>query len=166
MYEIATWFTECPYFNLIAGICSIVSTIAIINFVYFRKAKPVTSAKVASEIVDILIEMAEKYTDFWLSFGKDDLDKFPDLEGQRIDYSHSFFIMIDHSTDLPVFAFIKTSKDLRLYGCLDMIKSSYRLLTTSSDTPALEKLLASASAVQDLSNDEFSKQIISKLKSI
>lgn len=166
MYEIATWFTECPYFNLIAGICSIVSTVAIINFVYFRKAKPVTSAKVAAEIVGILFEMAEKNTNFWLPFGKDDLDKFSDLEGQKIDYSHSFFIIINHSVHLPVFALIKTSKDLRLYGCLDMIKSSYRLLATSSDTPALEKLLASASAVQDLSNDEFSKQILSKLKSI
>ena len=166
MYEIATWFTECPYFNLIAGICSIISTVAIIKFVCRRKTKPITSTDTAAKIVNSLIEMAEKYTDFWLSFGKDDLDKFPDLEGQRIDFSHSFFIMIDHSTDLPVFALIKTSKDIRLYGCLDKIKSSYRLLTTSSDTPALEKLLDLASAVQDLSNDEFSKQILSKLKSI
>lgn len=166
MYEFVTWFTECPYFNLIASICSIGSAVAIINFLYFRKPKPVTTTKDATEIVNILIRMTEKFSDFWLPFGTDDLDQFPDLEGQKIDYPHSFFIMPDHSMELPVFALVKTSKDLRLYGCLDMIKSSYRLITTSSNTPTLENLLVLASAVEDLSDEEFSEQILSKLKGI
>ena len=83
MYELVIWFTECPYFNFVASVCSIGSAIAIINFLYFRKPKPVTPSKDATEIVDILIKMTEKHSDFWLPFGTDDLDKFPDLEGQK-----------------------------------------------------------------------------------
>lgn len=167
MYELVTWFTECPYFNFIASVCSIGSAYAIIKFLRFRSPKPVMKKAHAQKIVNGIVKLSANATDFWFPVDHDDLSKMPELRTSTIDLKHSFqcFPHIDNSRNSQ-FILISSKNNILLYGTLDFLNSHPRLIANEKTVPELKILINSASRTEDLTDKEFSEQMLRQFEQI
>ena len=166
IYNLVTWFTECPYFNFLSNLCSIGSAIAIINFLYFRKPKLKINPSDSQKIIDKLLVAASQNPKISIPMDLADFDDFPDLKGKRMEATLSFYIRFRDKTDHLFFALIKTNSDLRLYASPDILQASFRLIATNKTNPDLNKLLSFAAKINTLSDEEFLKEVLGKMKNI
>ncbi len=166
IYNLVTWFTECPYFNFLSSFCSIGSAIAIINFLYFRKPKLKINPAETQKIIDKLLAAASQDPKIFIPMALSDFDDFPDLKGKRMEAASSFYIQLSTKTDLLFFALIQTNSDLRLYASPDILQASFRLIATNKTNSDLNKLLSFAAKINTLSDEEFLKEVLSKIEDI
>lgn len=164
LYKFVTWFTDCPYFNFITGWCGIISAATLINFFYFHKPSGIKDTKTASEIVNTLVECNFEKDFIITLLETEDLAALPHLKGQTVDRQKSFSVMQSKS---PIgFRIVKTQNTILLYGTLNCFGSPYRLITTSSSTRQLKKLLKKCSefANSEVSDKDFLENILSGIK--
>lgn len=161
IYKIVAWFTECPYFIFISSLCSIISMIAIINFLYFRKPKLQVDSTESQKIINKLLEYSSLNPEVFIPMNLSDFDDYPDLKGKKVDPFHSFYLDFDGYENSTYFALIKTNSDLRLYTCLHVLKSSFRLIATDKTNPDLKKLLSDAAKINDLPDEDFLNELLS-----
>ena len=132
--------------------------IAIINFLYFKKPKVKLNASEAQKIIDLLLNHAASNPDIFVRMETEELNDFPHLKGKHVDLLHSFHILFKKNH--MCFAIVKTNSELWLYATLDVVQSSYRLIATNKTNPDWEKLLSYATTTNDLSDEDFLKEIL------
>lgn len=169
MYELITWFTDCAYFNFIAGVCSMASLLTLIKLLKFNKLiNPVMSAREAELIINKLIAYSKTASkQFWFSLDENVNLSFTKLNKNKINFSLSFQCFLSNKTDTYMMFIILTSNDIQyLYGCLDYTKSDMRLITTSKINPSLTNIMNLEEITLNMSDKEFSKELIRKIQEL
>lgn len=162
IYNMITWFTDCPYFNFLASLCSMGSLLSLFIIIKRFKPKftPVSTNSHASLIVQKLILMYDTHYSDWFNFESEKITLIPDMKNKNINLSASYEFLINNHNSLANFNIIKIKKNLLLYGCLDVLKPDYRLITTGKHTPQLVELYKLVNSSKTISNHTFSEEIL------
>ena len=172
LYRFVTWITECPFFNFIAGACSMSTLFAIVKFLTLHR-KETNSAQKRScpetvQIIEALTDAINKNKILWIPCDIDDFQTRFEIQTLNVDSSRSFFCFISTNNKEKnismSFYLISLNAEYRLYGTADFFSNDYRLIASSRTTPKLLELVDTLPSTKQISDDEFLKIILRQIK--
>ena len=160
IYNFFDWITSCPYFIFLSSISGIFSLIGVLFLLRkYKKPKPILNYVNSNLFIDQLCFLIEHKSIQWFPVGFDDLEKIAYLNSNNVDLTSSFMAFGTFDTQNTAVILVKESNIFYLFGCIDIMTSSFRLLMTSKSNPNLKRLASKLTKLDDLTNEEFSKAL-------
>lgn len=161
IYKVVVWFTNCPYFNLIASTCSILSFFGIYLILKIPKPKSTLDKSTVNSIVEKILMLSQTNQIEWLPCGTSDVESIQGYKKLDINLANSFSSFLG---DGSVEAFlIDTNSCILLFITADFLSSAPRFICNSNTFPTLDKIIKIANPNKNLSDEDYLKQIFMKL---